>query len=98
MVDPKLLIMETYTRNIDHTKIIKVEEYTTYKYDELNKNTVVESRVKFCSGFELGIKNKVEHWSRNKFEESVKRSREGMSFVMKKFEEKNKRIEEELVI
>ncbi|CCD25258.1 Ups1p NDAI_0E04410 [Naumovozyma dairenensis CBS 421] len=96
VIDPKLQKMETYTKNLDHIKILKVEEYTTYYYDSKNRNTVVTSEVKFSSGFHLGIKNKIENWSRSKFDESVKKSRMGMSFVMQKWEEqKSIKLDEE---
>lgn len=86
-VDPKQMILKSFKKNIDHVRILQVEEYTTYSYDAVNKNTVVNSKVKFTSGFHVGIRNKIENLSRNKFEASVKRSRLGMSLVMEKIEE-----------
>lgn len=88
LVDPKTSQMKTYTRNLDHTKIIQVEEYTTYDYREETKKTFVSSQVKFYSGFQLGIKNKIEDWSRSKFDENIKMSRMGMAYVMQKLEER----------
>lgn len=82
IVDPKKMIMETYMCNIDHTSIMKVEEYTSYQCDSDNNSTIVKSDVKFSSSFKRGIRNRVENWSRNKFDESVAKSREGMVFVM----------------
>ncbi|CCH58699.1 hypothetical protein TBLA_0A09110 [Henningerozyma blattae CBS 6284] len=94
IVDPMKYTMETYMSNIDHLSIMRVEEYTTYKYDNINHNTIVSSEVKFSSTFREGIRNKVESWSRNKFDESVKKSREGMVFVMKNLQMKSQNMKE----
>lgn len=84
VVDVGSGVMLTYTRNLDHTKIIKVEEYTKFEKD--GKSTQVNSMVKFSSGFGLGIRNRIEKWSHEKFDENIKKSRKGMSFVMEKLE------------
>lgn len=84
IVDVKSGVMLTYTRNLDHTKIIKVEEYTKFERD--GDSTQVESMVKFSSGFGIGIKNRIESWSHKKFDENIKRSRQGMSFVMERLD------------
>lgn len=79
--------MKTFTRNLDHTKIIQVEEYTTYQQAEQSlKRTACASQVKFSSGFNVGIRNKIEDWSRTKFDENIKKSRLGMIFVMQELE------------
>lgn len=82
--------LSTYTRNLDHTRIIQVEEFTTYRYDNDEGITKVESKVKFSSGFNIGIRNNIEEWSHRKFNENIKKSRLGMTFVMEKLEEKRK--------
>lgn len=90
IVDPKQALMRTYTRNLDHTKIIQVEEYTTYKQAERNiRSTACSSRVKFSSGFNVGIRSKIEDWSRSRFDENIKKSRMGMLFVMQELEKTN---------
>ncbi|QLG71421.1 hypothetical protein HG535_0B04630 [Zygotorulaspora mrakii] len=91
IVDPETMHMQTYTKNLDHTKIIQVEEYTTYMADKQLGNTIVKSDVKFSSGFQMGVKNKIEHWSRSKFDENIKMSRLGMTFVMKQLEERGEK-------
>lgn len=88
VVDPRRGRMETYTRNLDHTRIMQVEEYSTYDYDFSRCRTKVVSQVKFSSGFRFGIKSRLESWSRNIFDENVKYSRQGMSYIMQKIEAK----------
>ncbi|AAS50440.1 AAR075Cp [Eremothecium gossypii ATCC 10895] len=87
-VDAARQEMRTYTRNLDHTKVIKVEEYTCYRFRD--GATVADSRVRFSSGIRMGIKGRIESWSHRTFDENIKRSRLGMAFVMDKLEERAK--------
>ena len=63
------------------------DRYTTYQFDSATSSTIADSQVKFSSGFNMGIKSKVEDWSRTKFDENVKKSRMGMAFVIQRLEE-----------
>lgn len=92
MVDPNKKIMKSFNRNIDHVRLLQVEEYTTYEYNEIEKHTVVNSKVKFTSGFHVGIRNKIEKMSLSRFEAGVEKSRQGMALVMKKVEEQRKQL------
>ncbi|SCU92466.1 LANO_0E01002g1_1 [Lachancea nothofagi CBS 11611] len=87
-VDIKNKELRTYTRNLDHTRIIQVEEFTTYRYNAQSGETDASSKVKFSSGFNVGVRNRIERWSHTKFDENVKRSRLGMAFVMEKLEQR----------
>lgn len=89
IVDPSTMNMRTYTKNLDHTSIIKVEEYTTYQCDQDTRKTFVSSQVKFSSGFGVGIKSKIEDWSRSKFDENTRKSRLGMAFVMQQLQSRS---------
>ena len=132
-------VLESYTRNLDHTKIIQVEEYTEYKYNPGRESIEVESKVKFTSGFNayrnrlgtsvvadsssssssssfssserevttgrelitgnndqeiptspfkkfslfnLDLSSKIEQWSHTKFSENIKKTRNGMNYVL----------------
>ncbi|KAG0668953.1 hypothetical protein C6P45_004234 [Maudiozyma exigua] len=92
MVDPNKKIMKSFNRNIDHVRLLQVEEYTTYEYNEIEKHTVVNSKVKFTSGFHVGIRSKIEKMSLSRFEAGVEKSRQGMALVMKKVEEQRKQL------
>lgn len=89
IVDPKSQTMETWTKNMDHTRIIVVEELNKYMWDDKLKQTVVDSKVKFRSGFKklygMGIKDRIENWSHNRFAENILKSRQGLLLVMKNF-------------
>lgn len=88
IVDQKSREMITYNCNLDHRKIIRVEEYNTYKYDFQNKVTNSFVAVKFSSGFKqkfglgLNFRDRIENWSKNKFSDNLFRSREGLKIVM----------------
>lgn len=88
IVDPNSKEMLTYNCNLDHRKIIRVEEYNTYKFDFHKNVTNSLVTVLFSSGFTqrfglgLNIKDRIESWSRNKFSDNLLRSREGLNIVM----------------
>ena len=90
-VAPKNHVLHQFNKNIDHVRVLQVEEYTTYQYDSANSNTVVNTKVKFTSGFHMGIRNKIEKMSLSRFEAGVEKSRLGMALVMKRVEENAKR-------
>jgi 4-amino-4-deoxychorismate lyase len=88
IVDPVTMEMVTYNCNLDHRRIIRVEEYNTYKHDLKKNVTNSYVTVKFSSGFSykfgpgLGIKDRIETWSKNKFSDNLMKSREGLKIVM----------------
>ncbi|GME76666.1 unnamed protein product [[Candida] boidinii] len=83
IVDPVNKTMKTYTSNLDHTSIIRIEEFTKYQYDSDENVTKSTCTVKFSSGFKgFGVKDRIEKWSYSKFAENLSRSREGLKFVM----------------
>lgn len=94
IVDPKTKEMVTYNCNLDHRKIIRVEEYNTYRFDFEKNFTNSYVTVKFSSGFKskfgfnLGIKDRIENWSKNKFSDNLIKSREGLKIVMDSVKEK----------
>lgn len=88
VVDQRQMVMKTYIRNLDHIKLLSVEERTEYRWDQVHQYTSVSSQVTFtCNAIsQLSLKEKIENMARSKFEESVKRSRQGMSLVLQRIE------------
>ncbi|CDK24495.1 unnamed protein product [Kuraishia capsulata CBS 1993] len=83
VVNPLERTMMTYTRNLDHTKILQIEEFTSFKYNPVDNVTSSQSKVKFSSGFKAwGVKDRIENWSFQRFSDNLKRSRLGLKFVM----------------
>lgn len=89
VVDPNEHTMNTWTSNLEHRGVLKVEENTLYKADIHKPITHAEYNVLFSSNFgRWGIKDKIENWSLSKFRENILKSRRGMSFVMEHLREK----------
>lgn len=86
IVDPKTQTLESWTRNLDHTRVLKVKEYSRFFGD--NSNTMVKNHVSFESNFGWGVRDRIENWSYKKFIKNVTQSRKGMSFVMSELREK----------
>ncbi|VEU23657.1 DEKNAAC104925 [Brettanomyces naardenensis] len=92
IVDPKEKTMTTYNCNLDHTKLLRVEECTKYHYDREKNTTEFDSTVRFSSGFRkfgnLNVKDRIEDWSKAKFAEHSKSSRMGLKLVMESVRQK----------
>ncbi|KAG0671466.1 hypothetical protein C6P40_005274 [Pichia californica] len=94
IVDPKNKEMITYNCNLDHTKIIRIEEFNTYKFNFNENLTNSKVTVKFSSGFThkfafgLGIRERIENWSKNKFSNNLMNSRQGLQLVMDSVKER----------
>lgn len=86
VVDPSKMTMKTYCCNLDHTKVIRVEEFNEYIYDPKTNHTNSQVTVKFSSGlkqrFAGSIKNRIEIWSKDKFKDNLDNSRIGFKLVM----------------
>ncbi|KAG7663810.1 uncharacterized protein J8A68_002670 [[Candida] subhashii] len=79
IINPKTHTLLTYSSNIDHRKLLRVEEYLKYTKD--GNDTIVESKVKFSSNL-IGFKQRIETWSHNRFASNIRNSREGLQYVM----------------
>lgn len=92
VVDPKINTMQTWTSNLEHRGVLKVEEHTIYRAGSRSDSTQITQanyNVIFSSNFgHWGIKNRIESWSLSKFRENIMKSRRGMSFVMENLREK----------
>ncbi|CAN6609385.1 protein Ups1p, mitochondrial [Trichomonascus vanleenenianus] len=89
IVDPTNAKMESWTRNLDHTAVLKVDEFTVYQADSLRATcTRAHNNVSFVSNFGWGVREKIENWSYKRFMKNIQQSRKGMSFVMEHLREK----------
>ncbi|AOW03147.1 PRELI-like family-domain-containing protein [Yarrowia lipolytica] len=87
VVDPKQMEMETWSSNLEHRYILKVEERTTYRRE--GAGTWSQNQVSFVSNFAgWGVKDRIEKWSLDRFGENTAKSRQGMAFVMDLLKEK----------
>lgn len=82
VVDPANRVLQSWTRNLNHRKILRVDDLCTYRAD--GTGTVVENKVRFQSGLNFGIKSRVEKWSRDQFASKMAASRQGLAHVMER--------------
>lgn len=82
IIDPRRKEMQTYSANVDHRKVIKVEELL--KYTCTDEETHILTQVRFLSNFG-GLKNRIEAWSRDKFNAQMGNLRKGLIYVLDKF-------------
>lgn len=80
LVDPRKRSMQTWTRNVDHRSIIRVDDVASFI--ESGSRTRAEHRVKFRSTLRLGLRDKIERMSKQVFPTHHAHYREALEFVM----------------
>lgn len=73
-VDRKQQLMQTTTRNLDHTKIMMVEENQLYEGDERG-TTSVRTQARILSQFGFGLTSQIERFGLAKFREHISKVR-----------------------
>ncbi|ODV92868.1 hypothetical protein CANCADRAFT_30890 [Tortispora caseinolytica NRRL Y-17796] len=80
IVDKDNKVMQSWSRNLDHTKIMRVDEHV--KYQGTNQGTTIaHTEVRILSQFSL-IRDKIEAFGHKRFPENMLRSRKGMNYIM----------------
>ncbi|KAF7367260.1 PRELI/MSF1 domain-containing protein [Mycena sanguinolenta] len=80
-VDPLGQTVRCKTRNLDHVKVMQVEETVLFHAVPEGKTLqVTEARIR--SGFGWGLTRRIETHGLNKFKANLQRSREGVSLVL----------------
>ncbi|KAI0803142.1 PRELI-like family-domain-containing protein [Irpex lacteus] len=80
-VDPVNGTLRCTTKNLDHVKVMRVEEHVTFQRTEDNK-TLQRTEARFMSNFGWGLTKRIESHSLERFKANVKRSREGVSLIL----------------
>ncbi|KAF7306567.1 PRELI/MSF1 domain-containing protein [Mycena indigotica] len=80
-VDPFGRIVSCKTRNLDHVKIMQVEETVVFK-SLPDGTTLQHTEARVRSGFGWGLTKRIEAHGLNKFKANMQRSREGVSLVL----------------
>ncbi|KAI0343995.1 MSF1-domain-containing protein [Trametopsis cervina] len=80
-VDPVNGVVRCTTKNLDHVKVMRVEEHVTFHRTSDNK-TLQQTEAKFKSNFGWGLTKRLESHSLEKFKANVMRSREGVSLIL----------------
>lgn len=81
VVDRQCNKLQSWTRNIDHRFILRVDDIATYSSD--GPDTLLNHRVEFRSKLGWGIRNRVESWCSNHFASRLENSHQGLAHVMK---------------
>jgi len=80
-VDPITGVVRCMTKNLDHVKVMRVEEHVTLQRTEDNK-TLQKTQARFVSNFGWGLTKRIESHSLARFKANVQRSREGVSLIL----------------
>jgi len=80
-VDPGGRVVRCKTRNLDHVKVMRVEEITTLRQAEDGK-TLQMNEARIVSRFGWGLTKTIENHGLAKFKANLQRSREGVSHIL----------------
>ncbi|KAF9523581.1 MSF1-domain-containing protein [Crepidotus variabilis] len=80
-VDPYGQVVRCTTRNLDHVKVMQVEESVKFAQTTDGK-TLQHTEGRVFSRFGWGLTKKIENHGLNKFKANLQRSREGVSVVL----------------
>ncbi|KAH9853094.1 MSF1-domain-containing protein [Lenzites betulinus] len=80
-VDPLGKVMRCTTKNLDHVKVMQVEEHIHIRQAE-DGRTLQTTEAFFLSGFGWGLTKKIENYGLAKFKANLQRSREGFFIIL----------------
>jgi len=80
-VDPHGKIVRCRTRNLDHVKVMRVEETVVLRQAEAGK-TLQTNEARIISRFGWGLTRSIENHGLARFKANVQRSREGVSLIL----------------
>lgn len=80
-VDPYGQVVRCTTRNLDHVKVMRVEETQTFRQLDTGK-TLQVTEASIVSRFGWGLTKQIESHGIARFKRNVQRSREGVSVIL----------------
>ncbi|TFK76752.1 MSF1-domain-containing protein [Pluteus cervinus] len=80
-VDPHGKTVRCRTKNLDHVKVMKVEEWVEFRETQEGK-TLQTTEARILSGIGWGLTKKIESHGLSRFKANVQRSREGVSLIL----------------
>ncbi|KAF9971287.1 hypothetical protein BGZ73_005810 [Actinomortierella ambigua] len=84
-VDPRTHTMVTRTRNLNHARVMQVEETQTFSlHPENPKWTQVKTEARIVSELRWGLTGRVEAFGINKFVDNSARARKGMKHILER--------------
>ncbi|KAF8349799.1 PRELI-like family-domain-containing protein [Amanita rubescens] len=80
-VDPFAKTVKCRTKNLDHVKVMQVEESILFHQTPEGKTQqITEARIR--SGIGWGLTKRIENYGLNRFKANMQRSREGVSLIL----------------
>ncbi|KAI0320442.1 MSF1-domain-containing protein [Amylostereum chailletii] len=80
-VDPEGKVVRCQTRNLDHVKVMRVEEMQVFRQTHDGKTQQV-TEASIVSGFGWGLTKQIENHGLARFKRNVQRSRDGVSLIL----------------
>jgi len=80
-VDPVGKTVRCRTKNLDHVKVMQVEESVMFQQTEDGK-TLQTTEARIVSRFGWGLAKRIENYGLARFKANVQRSREGVSLIL----------------
>ncbi|KAF9015470.1 PRELI-like family-domain-containing protein [Cyathus striatus] len=80
-VDPYGKVVKCSTRNLDHVKVMQVEESVSFRQTP-GGQTLQHTEARIVSGFGWGLTKRIENHGLSRFKANVQRSREGVSLML----------------
>jgi len=80
-VDPMGKTVRCRTKNLDHVKVMQVEEWVWFRQTAEGK-TLQTTEARILSGFGWGLTKRIESHGLSRFKANVQRSREGVSVIL----------------
>jgi len=90
-VDPEGRVTTCRTRNLDHVKVMQVQEDVVLREAEENK-TIQKTTANVISNFGWGLTKKIEMYGVTKFKTNLERSRQGLVTVLSALRESRQRL------
>lgn len=83
VIDPQEGRIQAKTRNITHTRLLKVEERQTLRMDPMDQmRTLCLNETSIVSRLGYGLSSRVENFSLSRFADNIAKSRKGMLYVL----------------
>ncbi|PAV22253.1 MSF1-domain-containing [Pyrrhoderma noxium] len=80
-VDPFGKVVSCQTKNLDHVKVMQVQEFVELR-ETADGKTLQNTQARFVSGFGWGLTKRIENHGLAKFKANIQRSREGVALVL----------------
>ncbi|KII93322.1 hypothetical protein PLICRDRAFT_130975 [Plicaturopsis crispa FD-325 SS-3] len=81
-VDPFGKTVKCHTKNLDHVKVMQVEESVSFRQADDGHKTLQTTEARIVSGFGWGLAKRIENHGLTRFKANVQRSREGVSLIL----------------